>query len=132
MLILTYHGYSKAIFSVMTFFPYSAIRLLKCQSIHSPESDCGKMLPFQPGGLSAFTQQERWIPTPNIGKTTLDIQSYHTAYNANTVSPLFLLHLSMCYQSERMEREEITAGHARSIRAQHAQATFSTKHSCVH
>lgn len=67
MLILTYHGFSKAIFSVTTFFPYSAIRLLKCQSIYSPESDCGKMLPFQPGGLSGFIQQQRWISTPNTG-----------------------------------------------------------------
>lgn len=67
MLILTYHGYNKAIFSVTTFFPCSAIRLIKCQSIYLPESDCGKMLLFQPGGLSGFTQQQRWISIPNTG-----------------------------------------------------------------
>lgn len=67
---------------------------------------------------------------------TLQIRSYHTAHNANTpvllLSLLFLPHLSTCCWSEQLEREEITAGRACSIRARHTWAAFSMQHSCVH
>lgn len=105
------------LFSVsQPFFPYSAIKLIKCQSIHSTESDCGKMLPFQPGGLSGFTQQQRWISTPNTWNHLGNTKSSHCikckcSVPTTPAPPEHVLPVRVAGEGRK------TTGHAHNVRA---------------